>query len=218
MLIQTAHQLKHLDAVLSDPAKGLPDRKSESEIAALIEKEYPRAKQELIADGYPPKQVEAMPVAQVVAMQQVRAAKRIYDEMFKNTLLDYPQAQQRLEETEAKLKGEGHSVLQAVFSLLPALRLAVLAQARVDRQIAALRAIEAVRMHAAINGGRIPRSLNEVTVVPVPDDPLTAKPFPYRLDGSKAILQVPAPPRSSKSSQGWVYEIGVVPAQKEPPK
>ena len=38
-------------------------------------------------------------------------------------------------------------------------------------------------MHAAANGGKLPATLADVTVVPVPLDPVTGKPFDYRLEG-----------------------------------
>ena len=61
---------------------------------------------------------------------------------------------------------------------------------RRDTSIAANRVIEAIRMEAAQNGGKLPQSLAEVTVVPAPDDPRTGKPFPYTVQGNTAILEV----------------------------
>ena len=43
---------------------------------------------------------------------------------------------------------------------------------RTERRIALLRAVEAIRMHAAGHGGMPPTSLAEVNVVPVPGDPV----------------------------------------------
>ncbi|MDE2506087.1 MAG: hypothetical protein KGM43_02640 [Planctomycetota bacterium] len=58
---------------------------------------------------------------------------------------------------------------------------------RADRRIAALRVVEALRAHAAATG-KLPATLDEVKVVPLPDDPATAKPFVYKLENGAATL------------------------------
>ena len=57
-----------------------------------------------------------------------------------------------------------------------------------DQRIALLRHVEALRLYAAEHGGTLPRSLSEVPV-PLPDDPLTGKPFRYELAGDTAHLR-----------------------------
>jgi hypothetical protein len=57
-----------------------------------------------------------------------------------------------------------------------------------DQRIALLRHVEALRLHAAEHDGTLPRSLSEVSV-PLPDDPLTGKPFRYELAGDTAHLR-----------------------------
>jgi hypothetical protein len=69
-----------------------------------------------------------------------------------------------------------------------------MAEVRLDRRVAALRAVEALRLHAAAHDGRLPNSLDPVKAVPVPDDPMTGKPFPYRREGESAVLTGPASP------------------------
>jgi hypothetical protein len=61
-----------------------------------------------------------------------------------------------------------------------------------ERDIAALRVIEAVRMYAASHAGRPPKALSDIDRVPVPLNPATGKPFEYRLEGRTAILDLPA--------------------------
>ena len=72
--------------------------------------------------------------------------------------------------------------------LLPTIRAVQTAQVRLERKIAALRVIEALRLHAASNGGQLPDRLDQVTVVPVPADPGTGRPFEYRRDVAAATL------------------------------
>jgi hypothetical protein len=46
-------------------------------------------------------------------------------------------------------------------------------------------------MYAADHDGKLPKSLNEITAVPVPNNPATGKAFQYRLDGATAVLDLP---------------------------
>ena len=69
-------------------------------------------------------------------------------------------------------------------------------QTALERSLAALRVIEALRMHAAAHDGKLPDKLDDLTEVPVPDDPGTGRPFEYGLQGDTATLvsQVPGDP------------------------
>ena len=64
---------------------------------------------------------------------------------------------------------------------------------RLDVRVAALRAIEAIRMHAHAHDGKLPASLDEVKIVPVPHNPATGQPFAYRREGETAVLEGPMP-------------------------
>ena len=94
--------------------------------------------------------------------------------------------------------------------MLPSTFAARLAAVRLGNQVAGLRTLEALRMHAAANGGRLPNSLADVSVVPVPISPASGKPLAYRLDGEVAILEVPSAPRRPASG-GWRLEISISP-------
>ena len=61
---------------------------------------------------------------------------------------------------------------------------------RVRREMALLRTIEAVRMHAAREGS-LPAKLSEVKCVPTPLNPATDKPFDYSLDDGLATIVLP---------------------------
>ena len=79
---------------------------------------------------------------------------------------------------------------------LPAVLKVRLAQIRLERKLALLRAIEALRMQAAVRGDGLPEKLDEVTIVPVPDDPGTGRPFEYQREGHVATLtsRIPGEP------------------------
>ena len=54
-----------------------------------------------------------------------------------------------------------------------------------------------MRIYAAAHDGKLPDKLGDVTEVPIPNDPGTARPFNYMRDGDTATLvsQVPGDPQ-----------------------
>jgi hypothetical protein len=153
---------------------------------------YPEAKRSLLAQGWSKGRVEAMPVLQVVAIEALHELRRRRDDLFKWSHLPYPAAREALRRAERGLNGP-HAGVSALplASYLPAIEKVLLNQARLDRKIAALRCIEAVRLYAADHGGRLPARLAEVREVPVPLDPVTGKAFVYEAAGDKAALRAP---------------------------
>ena len=77
--------------------------------------------------------------------------------------------------------------------LEPAYELARLKMKKLDRQVAALQCVEALKLYAGAHEGKFPNALADVTGVPVPPDPLTGKPFVYIRTGAEAVLKGPAP-------------------------
>jgi hypothetical protein len=159
---------------------------------------YSHAKEQLIAQGTDPKRVEQMAVGQVLAIYTERNYHRFADDFEKVWYMPFWESRERAEEVEAQLDksrltsgAADREILPLVSLLLPALHAARSAQVRLDREIAALRVIEALRMYAAANDGKLPPALNNIKQVPVPLNPATGKPFLYRLEGDTAILELP---------------------------
>ena len=75
----------------------------------------------------------------------------------------------------------------------------------------ALMVVEALRMHAWENAGRLPASLDEITVVPVPENPATGEPFPYHLDGDTASLDVATTLDPEDANWYWRVEMQIDP-------
>jgi hypothetical protein len=127
--------------------------------------------------------VKAMPPSQVLVLWMAYTYEDRAGDHFKAIYLPNLQARVVFDAARKRLLAapynEGISLARW---LLPALEKVLHAQNRLDRRIAALRVIEALRLHAAANGGKLPNKLNEVTVVPVPNDPGTGKPFEYSRD------------------------------------
>jgi hypothetical protein len=160
---------------------------------------YPHAKRQLIAQGMDAARVEQMAVGQVVAIYSERNYQIYADDFEKAWYVPFWEMYERVKSVEKRLNRAdpfGHDdtrdVLPIVSLLLPAMNAARATQVRLERDVAALRVIEALRMYAASHAGGLPESLDEVTEVPVPLNPATGKPFTYRLDNQTAILELPA--------------------------
>jgi hypothetical protein len=93
--------------------------------------------------------------------------------------------------------------------LLPAYLKVLHAKVRTQQYVALLAVAEGVRAHAAGNGGKLPGSLDAVTL-PLPPDPVTGKPFLYELKDGKAVIRGTAPPgRENEPGFNRVYELTV---------
>jgi hypothetical protein len=141
--------------------------------------------------------VEAMPPAQVLLLYLSHLHHDLRDDIFKGGYLPIPQGLTVNREAEQRLKAlPDTEAVRVARWLLPTGSRVRLAQARLERKLAALRAIEALRMHAAANGGELPDGLDQVKVAPVPNDPGTGKPFEYQREGATATLssRIPGEP------------------------
>jgi hypothetical protein len=161
----------------------------------LVLHAYPEAKKALIAQGRKPKEVETLPALQVVLIHSLQIYQRLQDDLFKCCGLPYwearpllVQADQRFRQARNRLEG------MPFIEFLPALQKVIATTARMDRRIAALRCVEAIRIHAAAHDSKLPTGLDAITEVPIPVDPMTDKAFTYRVSGERATLIAPPPP------------------------
>ena len=70
-----------------------------------------------------------------------------------------------------------------------------------------LRTVEAIRLQAA-RDKHWPESMEKITLVPVPQDPFTGKPFQWKKDGNKIILTGPTPENETSTQQNTlIYEL-----------
>ncbi len=170
---------------------------------------YTDAKRHLLQKGRPPEEVEAMPVLQVVAIYMMDGFRRLRDQHFKWYYVPYWQAQKGFDEAESLLQ-EGRKTKDAFLAalLLPALRRAGFQGVKIDRRVAALRCVEAVRLYAASHDDELPRSLDDVTQVPIPLNPVTGEPFNYQVFADKAVLWAPVDPQE-KVERALRYELSI---------
>jgi hypothetical protein len=180
---------------------------------------YTQAKRELIAAGYDAAKIEQMPVGQVIAVDEAYLSRYIADEMRKWTLVPYAEGARRMNEANRELIRNHYlgpllssrEVLPINSLLLPAVFSALDASSRRDVSVAKDRVIEAIRMYAAQNGGKLPPSLSEIAAVPVPVHPKFGTPFPYKLAGETATLEVrrmTSPPQAMREGD-YVFEITI---------
>jgi hypothetical protein len=133
--------------------------------------------------------VEAMPSAQVLLISIRGTYQDDRDDWYRVSYLPYPQARPAFDESIKRLheapNSEGHIPARL---LLPALNKVVAHQNGLERRLAALRVIEALRIYAAAHAGQLPEKLTDVTEVPIPDDPGTGHPFEYHCNGDTATI------------------------------
>jgi phage tail protein X len=194
---------------LAGMTRGGGPREVELGATAIALAAYTDAKRHLIQKGESPEMVEAMPALQVVAIYLRDGWRRRADEALKRWHTPYPQARAQVENLEtivAEARNEKDGILVA--ALMPALQKVRFEQMKLDRRIAALRVIEAIRLHAAATGGRLPQRLDEIEQVPVPLDPITGEPFAYELHEDRAVLSAPPDPAGGARS-ALRYEIQI---------
>jgi hypothetical protein len=203
---------KAVDAVLRDTRqeRGFRGRRA---LALEVSKRHEAAKRALVAGGAPAEAVEKLPHLSVALLHGFAEYQQRFDEAGKWHDLPFWEAWPQLRgEAEWLQKARNRPAagpalpLAAVY--LPRVARLVVARARLERQLAALRCVEAVRLHAAARGGRLPRALADLNEVPVPADPMTGKPFEYRREGGKATLHAPPPDGDKEDNLStFTYEL-----------
>jgi hypothetical protein len=156
---------------------------------ALSEVSLSRAKTAMLAAGHTQKQLDAMPPAQIVMLYSLDAYDATRDESFKWWHLPYPQALEGMAKAEREIpKATKDELVPLATGLLSWVGGALHGFGRTDRQFAAIRVIEALRLYAAAHDGELPATLDAIREVPIPLNPMTGKPFPYHLEGKTAVL------------------------------
>lgn len=152
-----------------------------------------------VAEMYRP---QALIVATTIHYRQGR------DAIFRWFYVPYWQAQAGLKAAERELLDDKLEFdLLPLRSMIPAMAKVSFSVARLDRRIAALRIVEALRLHAAANGGKLPAHLNDVTLVAIPLDPVLGRPFDYQVDGDTATISAAPPSDMSAEFGGLKYVL-----------
>ncbi len=158
--------------------------------AALALGGYPTAKRGLVQQGWPPEEVERMPVAQVLLLYTMRTYDQLRDDTWKWFYLRYWEAAPaEWGWRDLDMQAARREIVPLARVLLPAVQAAHFAVARCERTVALLRTLEALRLYGAGHDGRLPASLDKITEVPIPSDPLFGEPFQYQLREDTAVLE-----------------------------
>jgi len=78
----------------------------------------------------------------------------------------------------------------------------------IDRKIAVLQCIEAIRLYAGTHDGIFPEKLSDVTDYEIPNDPVTKKSFSFKSTGSEAVLELEGT-ENSEGRDAVRYEIKI---------
>jgi hypothetical protein len=186
-------------------AGGRDETGAELALTALVVKYYPQAKTFLRDQGTPAELVEAMPAPQAVVLYSLNQTRRLQDESAKWCGVPYWQAQKGMLQAAEEIRQAAQAGLgSAAFASMDRL---LLSAGQVDRRIAALRCIEAIRMYAAAHDGRLPAKLSDIKSVPVPIDPLSGREFEFESKDGRASLVAPAP--EGEKSGSLRYELTI---------
>jgi hypothetical protein len=157
------------------------------------------ARRRLVEAGLAEEQIKALPPLQVVLLDEKHQFEVWRDGSAKWMMLPYWQAEPGLL-VEPTPPRDDPSLFGPLLSANQKVRRA---QARLEQRIALLRHVEALRLYAAENDGKLPVQLSDVKV-PLPVDPVTGKPFIYKVEGATATLKG-TPPRGEEANP--VYNV-----------
>lgn len=158
------------------------------------------ARERLIASGMDREEVEAMAPMRAVLMDASIEIRRVSDDLTKGSFLPHSfgreivaQADDAMEEwiQQNRFQSGGAAIAGLLF---PAVQAAAAAGIRTQFFVNRLMTIEAIRMHAAENGGKAPSSLEELETPPALPNPFSSQPFEYLAEkkGTSEIITLSA--------------------------
>jgi hypothetical protein len=161
------------------------------------------ARGRLVKNGLSEKLLLKFPSEQVVLLDDLRELTVRRDEVIKLMKLPVRQFQDLLNKNE-KLKEE--TLLGNLGAKFESIRIW---QGRLEQRFGLLRHVEAIRLYAADHKGALPAKLTDCTV-PLPNDPMTDKPFRYEVkDGVAHLRSSPPAGREIPAVYNLHYEIRV---------
>lgn len=180
-------------------------------LAALA---FPKARKELAKRGASAADLDRMSTEEVILRYSLIAYRAESDEAFKWLGFPYAIAAPRFKEFERRLKEDpmGREVFPIVALTAPAIAQVRFSQVKVQRERALLQTLEAYRLHAAATG-EWPRTSADVTLVPLPTDPVSGEPFLHTATPEGLTLEAPLLP-SMTPTQGRRFDATFGPAKK----
>jgi hypothetical protein len=159
------------------------------------------ARKRLIEAGLASEMVKQFEPTQVILLDEKRAYAICRDDVLKLTALPYWRIESELGQRERQAAKEDELLFAWMLGDAGDRRSMFFVRAQVYRQqrIAMLCCVEGLRLFAADHDGKLPDALDSVRV-PLPVDPVTGKPFSYRLDGPTATLRGTPPQGKEKNA------------------
>jgi hypothetical protein len=186
--------------------------KNQADMMLRLASRHEAAKKALVDEGRPKELVEAMPHIQVALLVALRQYDQEYDELLKWQSLPYWESRPAMAEATRRVReapdDKDGPAIPLARALIPAMGKVLAARTRLDRRVAALRCVEAVRLHTAAHDGSLPASLDDIKDPPVPLDPVDGKPFGYRVVGDRAFFtSTPFPGQPANNTNTPTYEL-----------
>lgn len=186
---------------ISGTDRGMPTFAMHGMATGFVMQGYPRAKRELVEQGFTLEELDEMPVARVVAIHQSRLYRDYYQDVYKWTLLDGTAMLNGMEEVRKQLDSSttedsiaSREVFPFLKMLMPAVQSTTIVPVRIKRHITVLMSVEAVRHELAKSDGKLPQDLNSLANLPAPRDTLTGQPLPATLtEEGKLRIRLNAP-------------------------
>jgi len=194
------------------PELSLVDKiREQSDVRSRVKAMKPAMSTLLVRSGMPERRVARMGDSELAMRYTKLKFEELRDELVRWMVLPYAEAAAGIRQAEdrfQKATEDGEELTPFASLLLPGIGTARHAYAKAERKHDALRIIEALRLYAGSHDGALPKSLSDVTEVPLPQtDVLTGKPFDYALDGETARLVLPE--ESRNTPRKLIFEITV---------
>jgi hypothetical protein len=193
----SADQIKkladHIDRLRSFDGKPVKSTRTWLNERKKDEKFLKGARARLVESGLSEERLQRFPTEQILFLDEKLAYEISRDEVMK--LMKLPSYQ--LEALYGRIKTKPADASLFGF-LVPAMIKVRRAQSRLEQRIGMLRHLEAIRAYAASHEGKLPAKLSECSV-PLPDDPITGKPYRYEVEANTFHLRNTPPPGEAKN-------------------
>jgi hypothetical protein len=185
--------VEHIDKLREFEANAKPKKSTRAILNARKkdEKFLQGARERLFESGLSEERLRTFPAEQVLLLDERLAYEIGRDAVMK--LMKLPAWQ--IEARYGQIKKPGGETLFSF--LIPAVIKVRRAQSRLDQRISLLRHVEALRLYAAENDGKLPAKLSDFSV-PLPNDPFSGKSFRYEVEGNTAHIRGTPPAGEAK--------------------
>jgi hypothetical protein len=176
----------------------------------VVLKTYPDAKSWLKTKGWSTTDIEKMTSTQAVFLYGIGRYTILADEFLQGMYLPYSERFAHALKFDSKVKelaaqrDIAYFLGLYFFNPYPGLWVTIY---QLDRHVAVLRCVEAIRHHVANSGNKLPGSWNEIKDLPIPVDPVTGQRFGYTVKSDHAEISVPAVPGAVNRMTAKVYEV-----------